>query len=152
MQEKPYVGLLIGVARRCIKQAVLRRVAGHRLAPQQFWILMTLLEKPGLSQSELAERIHIDAPTASRVVTALVRRQLVHADADPHDRRRSRLFLTEAGESMARELAGVARGVRAAVVQGMDEIEVESLRRGLKKVISNMDRFEAGASRRRKTP
>ncbi len=144
-----YVGLLIAIARRRIKQAVLRRVVRHRLAPQQFWILIALSENPGVSQSELAERVRIDAPTASRVMTALSRRELVRMELDPRDRRRSRLFLTGAGERLARELAAVAQDVRAAVVEDMSDADVETLRRGLKKVISNMDRFEARASRRR---
>jgi DNA-binding MarR family transcriptional regulator len=149
MQE--YVGLLIAIARRRIKQAVLRRVARHRLAPQQFWILIALSETPGVSQSELAEQVHIDAPTASRIITALSGRELVRIELDPRDRRRSRLFLTGAGERLARELATLAQSVRAAVVDDMSEAEVEALRRGLRKVICNMDRFEARASRRRTT-
>ncbi len=143
-----YVGLLIAIARRRIKQVVLCRVARHRLSPQQFWILIALGETPGLSQSKLAERVRIDAPTASRIITALTSRDLVRIEHDPRDRRRSRLLLTGSGERLARELATVARDVRAAVVEGMSEAEAEALRRGLKKVISNMDRFEARASPR----
>ncbi len=151
MQE--YLGLLIAIARRRLKQAVLRRVAHHRLAPQQFWMLIALREHPGVSQSELAERVHVDAPTASRVVTALARRGLVRIELDPRDRRRSRLSLAAGGERLARELTAVAEDVRAAVVEDMSEAEVEALRKGLRKVITNMDRFEARvrASRRRAT-
>ncbi len=150
MQEE-YVGLLIAIARRRIKQAVLRRVARHRLALQQFWILVALRESPGISQSELAEQIHVDAPTASRVIAALTERELVRVELDPRDRRRSLPRLTAGGEKLVRELAAVAQEVRSAVVRDMSEAEVGALRRGLRKVISNMDRFEAPASRRRTT-
>jgi DNA-binding MarR family transcriptional regulator len=67
---------------------------------------------------------------------------------DPADRRRSRLVLTAAGERLAGELAPVAREIRRAVVEGMAEPEVEILREGLRRVISNLDRLgtRAGAS------
>ena len=37
-----YVGLLIAIARRRIKQVVLSRVVRHRLSSGQFWILIGL--------------------------------------------------------------------------------------------------------------
>ncbi len=147
--QREYVGLLVEIARRRIKQAVLGRVAGLRLAPRQFWLLVTLHERPGISQGELADRARVDAPTASRLVATLERRRLVRVDADPSDRRRTILSLTAAGERLARDLAAVAQEVRAAVVDGMGETEVEGLRRGLRKVIDNMDRFEARTEARR---
>ncbi len=147
MQE--YLGLLIAIARRRIKQAVLGRIAAYRLAPQQFWTLIALRENAGLSQAQLAERVRADAPTISRVVAGLARRDLVRVELDARDRRRSRLALTPAGERMARDLAGIADEVRAAVVAGRSEAEVGAVRQGLRKVIANMDRFDARAARRR---
>jgi DNA-binding MarR family transcriptional regulator len=143
-----HVGILIGAIRRRIKQAVLARVAGSGLSAQQFWFLVAVSEVPGTSLAELGERLHCDPPTASRVVSALRRRRLLRRDVDPADRRRSRLVLTAAGERLAGELAPVAREIRRAVVAGMAEPEVEMLREGLRRVISNLDRLgaQAGAS------
>ncbi len=148
--QREYVGLLIDIARRRIKQAVLRRVADRNLAPQQFWCLIAIHEHPGISQAELAQRVRVDAPTASRVLAALMRRRLVRTDADREDRRRTLLSLTVAGEKLARELAATAREVRGAVVEGMSDTDVEALRHGLRAVIANMDRFE-GQERVRRT-
>ncbi len=143
MQEYP--GLLIAIARRRIKQAVLRRVAGHRLAPQQFWMLMAVRERPGTTLTEVAQRMRIDPPTASRVLTALNRRGLVRPRPDAGDRRRSLVFLTPAGERLSQGLAPIADEVRDAIVDGMSPAEVDALAQGLKQVISNLDRFEARA-------
>ncbi len=146
MQEP--IGLLIASARRRIKQAVLARTATHRLAVQQFWFLIALSERPGISQVELAEGVRSDAPTTSRVVASLARRRLVRADPDPRDRRRSRLSLTPAGVRLAKELSGTAQEIRAAVIHGMTEAELDALRQGLRRVIANLDRLEAKPSRR----
>jgi DNA-binding MarR family transcriptional regulator len=147
MQE--YLGLLIAAARSRIKQVVLAQVAQFGLAPQQFWMLIALRENPGMSQAELAERVRSDAPTVSRTLAALLERGLVRSDPDPEDRRRSRVFLTAAGEQLASEVAAVAADVRAAVVDGMSAAEEAAIRRGLKRILDNLDRYAARVRGRR---
>ena len=91
------------------KQAVGARATQHGLSPQQFWILVGLHERGDPpSQGELVERMHIDAPTVSRVLATLVRRRLVRIAQDPEDRRRARVYLTRAGEELATSLAAIA--------------------------------------------
>jgi len=143
LPRQEYPGHLIAVARRRIKQAVLARAAGHGLSTQQFWTLVALREDVGRSQGELAARLRVDAPTASRVLAALIRRRLVRAEVDPGDRRRTRVFLTRAGELLARTLTRRADEIRAALIDGMTPAEVEGLRRGLRRVIENLERLDA---------
>lgn len=147
LRQQEYPGLLIAVARRRIKQAVLARAARHGLSVQQFWLLVELHERGGSSQGELAGRMHVDAPTASRVVATLAHRRLVRVEQDPADRRRARLDLTRTGGELARELVPVAAEIRAAVVNGMTATEIAGLRSGLRRVISNMERLEERAAR-----
>jgi DNA-binding MarR family transcriptional regulator len=142
-----HVGLLIAAARRRLKQAALSRATGHGLSAQQFWFLVAVAERPGISQAELAGSLRSDAPTVSRVVSALARRRLVRAEHDPGDRRRLRLVLTRAGERLAAQLAAHARALRTAVVAGMSSGEVDALRAGLRRVISNLERVDAAAAR-----
>jgi DNA-binding MarR family transcriptional regulator len=139
-----YVGMLIAAARRRIKQSVLARAAEHGLTVQQFWFLVALRERPGISQAELAERVRADAPTVSRVVTALTRRRLVRAEPDPRDRRRASLRLTPAGERLGDLATATAREIREAIVAGMSEAELDALRGGLRRVIDNVERWERG--------
>jgi DNA-binding MarR family transcriptional regulator len=146
MQRQEPVGLLIGAARRRIKQAVGRRLRPFRLTPQQFWILLAIQEGRAPSLTELADRLRGDQPTASRIVAALVRRRLVRVEVDPVDRRRSLLSTTPAGEALRADLGAVAAEIRAGVVAGMNEAEQEAIRAGLRKVIANMDRLENGAA------
>ncbi len=140
MQE--YLGLLIAAARSRLKQAVLARVAEHGLTAPQFWVLVGLAEHPGLSQCALGERVRADAPTISRTLAALADRRLVRTDPDPADRRRTRVYLTPAGERMAARLRAVATQIREAVQAGMTPSEVAALRAGLRRVIANLDRLD----------
>jgi DNA-binding MarR family transcriptional regulator len=148
LRTQEYPGLLIAIARRRLKQAVLARAARHGLSPQQFWVLVGLHERGDPpSQGELVERMHIDAPTVSRVLAALVRRRLVRIAQDPDDRRRARVHLTRAGEELAGGLAGIAAEIRAAMVADMSAAELDALRRGLAKIISNLEALDTRAAR-----
>ena len=148
MQE--YLGLLIAIARRRLKQAVLSRLDRPRLSAQQFWMLVALAEHPGVSQARMAERLHADAPTVSRTLSGLLERRLVRSDVDPSDRRRTRISLTAAGERLAAELAPLAAEIRAAVIDGMSPEEIAAVRKGLLRIIDNLERFEASAPPRRR--
>ncbi len=148
LRTQEYPGMLIAAARRRIKQAVLARAARRGLSVPQFWLLVALHERPGASQGDVAGRMFADAPTASRVLATLVRRKLVRAEQDPEDRRRARLHLTRDGQEIARELVRVASEIRSAIVNGMSVSEVETLRRGLMKVISNLEALDGRDARR----
>ena len=148
---QPYPGLLIAAARRRIKQAVLARIADRQLSVQQFWMIISVEEHPGIFQAEIAARVRADAPSVSRALTALVERGVLRADADPEDRRRTCVFLTPAGKRLARQLAPVAREIREAIVAGLTPAEVAVLTKALQRIVSNLDRLEARATPRRAT-
>src|SRR6266446_5287092 len=79
------------------------------------------------------------APTASRAVTQLLRRQLVKAEGDRHDRRLLRLQLTRKGREKIGLLRNLAAELRGAAVHGLTRSEEETLRTLLRKVITNLD-------------
>ena len=145
MSQQEPVGLLIGAARRRIKQAVGHRLRGHGLTPQQFWVLVNVREHPGLALHELAELLRLDQPTTSRIVSLLRGRKLVRMGGHPGDRRRCCLGLTAAGAELGERLQPLAREVREAVVHGMSSADQDRLRRLLRLVMANMERFERAA-------
>ena len=55
------------------------------------------MEAPGSSLRQLAGRLQMDEPTASRIVAGLSRRRLVSTRQDALDRRRRKLELTTEG-------------------------------------------------------
>ena len=143
MSKQDSLGRLIGLARRRLKQAVGRRVAPHGLSSQQFWVLVFLLEEDQPPLYTVCEGLRIDAPTASRIVSALTRRGLVRAVEDPADRRRSRLALTTEGRTLATELRPLAAEFRLAVERDLSRREALELRRLLNKVIAGLDRYDS---------
>jgi len=141
--EEP-VGLLIGTVRSRIRQAVGGRVQRYHLTSQQFWILVAIHEHPGFSLGELAAHLHMDTPTASRLVFALMKRKLVEGRDDAADRRRACLHLDARGAALGAELHELATTVRAAVVRGFSRTQLATLRGLLRKIVANMDEFQNG--------
>ena len=139
MPDKEPIGLLIGAARRQIKRVVTERVRPHGLTAQQFWVLINIEEANNPSLGEIAARLRMDAPTASRAVAQLLKRALVKAEGDRGDRRRLRLKLTSAGRAKLGPLRELAAELRSAPVQGLSRDEEETLRALLKKIISSLD-------------
>ena len=147
MSEPEPLARIIGATRRRINQCVGRRLRVHRLNPQRFWVLVNLLEAPRSNLRELARRLRMDEPSASRIVSSLARRRLVEALEDPEDRRRRNLGLTTAGRAFALQVAPIAAEVRQAVEAGFTVEEKDTLRRLLVRVAENMDRLERRAGR-----
>lgn len=145
---KEAVGLLIGAARRRMKRAVEERVRPYGLTPQQFWALINIDEADGPSLGEIAARLRMDAPTASRAVTQLLRRKLVKAEGDRGDRRRLRLWLAPAGRAKIGELHALAAQLRGGAVHGLSRQEEETVCVLLRKIIANLDAMLDGARRR----
>lgn len=73
-----------------------------------------------LSVSEIADRIGVDQPRASRLVQASVDEGFVRREADPDDARRTLIALTDGG----REIAERAREARVdAVREALDRFD-----------------------------
>jgi DNA-binding MarR family transcriptional regulator len=136
---KEPVGLLIAAARRRMKRVVDDRVRPHGLTAQQFWLLVNIDEADGPSLGEMAQRIRMDAPSASRAVAQLLRLKLVKTQGDRGDRRRLRLWLTPAGKGKIGDLRKLAAELRGATVHGLTRNEEETLRVLLRKIVANFD-------------
>jgi len=144
MDRDEPIGLLIGAVRRRIRQAIDSRVRQYHLTTQQFWVLVAIYEHPGFSLGQLAAHLRMDLPTASRVVSTLMKRKLVQVKGDAADRRRACLHLRAPGAALGNELRDLAAAVRAAVVQGLSPGEQAALRGSLRKIVANMDRLQNG--------
>lgn len=137
------LGQLIAATRRRIKQALWSHLSEEGLSPQQYWLLMVLMEHGPHSLHDLAARVWIDDPTASRIVKALASRGILTTSPDPKHGRRIVIQLAPGSESLQRRLKALASKVRGALEQGLETEEKTQLRAGLMKVMANMDQLEA---------
>jgi DNA-binding MarR family transcriptional regulator len=138
------LGLLVVAARQSLRHAICARARRFRLTTQQFWAVVVLRENPAMTPGDLASGLLLDPPAASRLVAHLVHRKLVEVRPDREDRRRARIFLTEAGVTLAEKLAPIEAEFQATVVRGMSGEELAVLRAGLRRIVSNLAAFEGG--------
>ena len=103
-------GHLIRRAQQIAVAIFAEQLASADITPVQFAILNALLDHPGTDQVTLAKRVAFDPATSGSVIGRLEAKGWVVRQADPVDRRRKLLFVTEQGmEAMAAIQADVAR-------------------------------------------
>jgi MarR family transcriptional regulator, organic hydroperoxide resistance regulator len=133
--------LLISAIRRRLKQVVGAQVREFGLSPSQFWVLNRIFEREGMSLRDLAASLHMDTPTASRVVSALSRQKFVRTEDDPDDRRRTRLVCTARGRVLAEKLHPIAQSTRSSFELPFTPAERETLRSLLVKGLAHVSKL-----------
>lgn len=84
-----------------------------------------------MTQQDLADRLHLEKSTVSRLVAGLEARQLLLRERDADNRRSYRLRLTEAGRVAHHDVASTFKAHFVDVLDGLSEGERESLETGL---------------------
>jgi DNA-binding MarR family transcriptional regulator len=107
--------------------AVSDRIAGvyqarFGLKVPEWRVLAVLAERGGATQAALVAATQMDKMTVSRAATALVARALV-ARTRAGDRRTLELSLTPAGEALHAEIAPLALGIEASLLEGFSATE-----------------------------
>ncbi len=81
----------------------MEEIGATRLTPRQFALLLTLAQRPGLTQTELVEQTGIDRSTVGDMIDRLVRRGLVRRRRSGRDQRANTLAILPAGATALRE-------------------------------------------------
>src|SRR5437764_8235117 len=92
--DERHVAFLIADVARLMGTAFGRRVRKLGLTRSQWLVINRLHRRPGATQSELAEMLEVEKPTAGRMVDRMEAKGWVERRADGADRRVNRLFLT----------------------------------------------------------
>jgi DNA-binding MarR family transcriptional regulator len=105
---------------------MLRQQTVGELTLSQWSALITVESSSGLRIGELADREHVSAPTATRLVAALEAQGLVSRVTDANDRRSAFIAVTEAG---AAALAEARRARTASLASRLARMSAEDLQR-----------------------
>ena len=100
------------------------------------------LTRSELTVKELAERLGLSLPGASRAVDALVSRDLLHRREDPEDRRQKRLLATDAGRDALRRLDEARLAGVAALVATLPEAHCRRLSGALRPILEELKERE----------
>lgn len=107
--------------------------------PGQFPVLKIIGEREGISQRQLAQILHVTPPTVAVTVKRLEKSEFVCRKTDPMDMRVSRMYLSEKGKSITKEIVTLMETNERILTTGFSEEELEQMKSLIGKMISNMD-------------
>ncbi len=104
----------------------------------QWVVLQELKKEDGLSQFEIAIRTYKDAPTVTRIIDLLCKKQLLERLPDPKDRRKFKIFLTKAGKAKIKEILPLVESFRKEAWNGLSDKEMNQLSTILNTIFKNL--------------
>lgn len=143
-ETKPY-GVYLDATLKLIRQDIIRRfkTASIDLTPEQWTILSELAGKQFVYQRELAATTFKDAPTVSRIIELLKKRELIKREEDDSDRRRTKISLTASGQEIYDNALPIIVESRQLGWRGLNDLDYSELTRILETITANITSVEA---------
>ncbi len=102
------------------------------------WVVLDVLrETDGINQLEIADKTYKDAPTVTRIIDLLSRKNLIKRVVDPSDRRRFNIQLTKEGKEKINEVWPVVKEMRENGWNGLTDEDYTHLLRILDIIFYN---------------
>lgn len=133
--RKNSVGWLLNVSASIAKNHLKDTLKPLAVTPEQFRLLMSLLEKDGISQSALAKKANLPQYSVTRHLDNLAEKQLVRREADPNSRRNLCVFVTDKGKQFAPQLYQAVDVVNQQLLANLSADEIKQLQHLLSKII-----------------
>ena len=109
----------------------------------QWWVLGRLTRAPdtGLTQTQLARALESGKVSVGAMLGRLEALGLIERRDDADDKRIRRIFLTDSGYAAIERISAVAQGIDRALLDGIDEPEMERTIDTLGAIKSNLQRL-----------
>jgi len=105
-------------------------------------LLMILSEYDGLPHSEIAEKLEVSAPAATKVIKRMEESHYVQRRPDPADERVSRVYLQPQGRALIARIRRTFGRLDRSMFDGLPERDLERFRGLLTRMQANLLRFE----------
>jgi MarR family transcriptional regulator for hemolysin len=135
---------------RQIRKHFDRRATRLELTRAQWRALKVTSRHEGLSQSELAEHLDMEAIPVGRVIDRLEKTGFVERRADPADRRRWRLYLTPKALAIVDEMDVIAGELRDDALRGIERDDLDTLLSVLNRIKENLATLDGSPEEERK--
>ncbi|MBR5199601.1 MAG: MarR family transcriptional regulator [Bacteroidales bacterium] len=109
------------------------------LTPEQFMLIDLLWNQGEMSQQELADQMHKDKNSVTRLVDAIERKGFVVRRQNTSDRRSNTLVLTEQAEKLKADAKQKGISILDKMLEGISEDELRTFLTTLRKLSLNMN-------------
>lgn len=141
LRFQDYISIKIHKTDLQLTNYIKEKLAPYNLAPEQNLIMMLLWEKDGLTQNQLVEALTKDKTNIARMAASLENKGFVKRINCDKDRRSIRLYLTETGKELGKDIIPIAEQFDTVVCNGITKDELEQLEKLLKKMNANVERL-----------
>lgn len=118
--------------------AVMLRQYDVPLTPEQFMLIDLLWNQGEMSQQELADQLHKDKNSVTKLVDAIERKGFVVRRQNVNDRRSNTIVLTEKAENLKDIAKEKGISILDHMLDGIDEEELRTFLSTLRKLNRNM--------------
>ena len=118
--------------------SIMLRKQGVPLTPEQFMLIDLLWNQGEMSQQELADQLHKDKNSVTKLVDAIERKGFVVRRQNMSDRRSNTLVLTEKAESLKADAKQKGIDILDQMLEGISEEEIRIFLTTLRKLNMNM--------------
>jgi DNA-binding MarR family transcriptional regulator len=132
----PYLVNRVGAA--LVDTYTRRALASQKLSIDMWRVLAALSNNGGQRQIDLAGVTSIETSTVSRLVTRLVRQELVARSRSRENSREVVVQLSPKGRALVKKLIPVALGLEETAVDGVSAADIAQLKRTLRKIYANL--------------
>ena len=119
---------------------LLHKIGLHKGQPP---ILAMLWERDGLTQKEIAETLRLRPSTVTAVLKGMEKAGLLRREPDPEDMRVSRVYLTEKGKHLKKDVEEIIKTLEEECFAGFTLEEKVLLRRFLIQIRDNLKRVNS---------
>ncbi|MEZ5692442.1 MAG: MarR family transcriptional regulator [Altererythrobacter sp.] len=138
------IAILASDIGRLLRREFDQRAKSAGLTRPQWRLLMTLRDREGINQGELAELLLVEPITVCRMVDRLEESGMLVRRADPADRRSWRLYLEPRARRLLEELRPTVMEFLADIFDGIPDDERQATVRALEKLRANLVRTNDG--------
>lgn len=115
-----------------------KKFAEAGIHPGQLPVLRAVHEKEGISLRELADQLHIKPPTVTVTVKRLEKNGFLYKRTDEKDLRIIRIYESEKGKKLAKDLQKVAMENERLLTQGFSEEEKKQICQYFQRMTENL--------------
>ena len=120
---------------------IFHQLSHVNLHPGQMPMLNILYRQEGLSQREICSRLCIKPSTVTVSRQRMEKADLTYRVADAKDKRIQRIYLTDSGKEIHREVEKIRKEVGSVMLQGMTPEEVDHLKKQILQMQENMEKM-----------
>ena len=124
----------ISITDRQNKRYLDKKLAPLGLNSSQHMYLIRVCREPGITQDSLFSRFYIHPSNITRALAALEQGGFLRKELHPQDRRTCRLYPTERGLAVCREILDICDSWEAMVMEGLPQEERERLEELLQRI------------------